>query len=63
MNVNWLIALIGKSTIENLIRNRVLHVPDAQIATLAQQAGVTVAQWRAVEQIQANQVDQIINTL
>jgi len=35
MNWNWLIALIGKPTLENIIRNRVLHAPDAQIATLA----------------------------
>jgi hypothetical protein len=55
VDLSWIVRTFGKSNLIPWIRNRALHVPDAEVAAVAAKFKLTVAQWRAIETFLADQ--------
>ena len=53
MKIPWYIKLFGIGWLRNLLTDRILHVPDSELAIACSHAGVTPTQWRMVEAEQA----------
>lgn len=61
ITLGWVLRMFYGRQIKRWARERLLHAPEVALPALAAQAQVTMAQWRAVEAVQASLVDAAVD--